>query len=256
MIQSNSTTSVCVMAAFGPGRPWTGGLFYNSFHNLLSVDERIKLDLVVMDNSGPDEGGLRETLGALAVTTSGLVRRRIFLRDAAKVARARQNAGEVSGHIARLCNTMLDAVPSDADWIMWIEPDVEVPAPAASGTVLSRLIADATPNTAIVGCPIHSRQGRYVMVYRAASIEPWGLNNNLPMLRRGVEDVDCVSMGLTLIRASAVRGFRFSVISNFDGSGGPGHDFSLMRDVRVRGLRVLCDWSIQPRHFDTPERWV
>ncbi|HRU04344.1 MAG TPA: hypothetical protein P5137_01055 [Candidatus Brocadiia bacterium] len=288
-------TRVCVLAAFGPGRPWLGSLFYNSFYNLLSVGERIELDVVVMDNSGPEEGGLWESLTALASSESRLLRRRSFLRDTTHVDRQRDGAVAVSGHVARLKNAMLDAVPADTDWVLSVEPDVEVPArgegrragtccgsppPAGSQrvpgtaphgkgqpvgstdegepTILRQLLdaAQAVPEIGVLGCPIRSRQSRHVMVYLCASLDPWRLDRGAQLRRAGVEAVDSVSLGLTLIRASILRGFRFSATPNSDGSGGAGHEWSLMKHARLLGWQVCCHWDIQPRHFDTPERWV
>ena len=239
--------SLSIMTAFGPGRPWLAGLWRESLDRIGLTPELTRL--VVMDNTG-DPATRRRIVEAIRARPWA---QRVLLSEAHTVDRKRGGARAVADHLAGLCNRMA-AATGDAEWVLSLEPDVAPPRGAAA-----RLLAHVSPEehgVAVIGCPIRSRQRGHVMVYLAKSLDPWRLDRTRKPDGSGIEDVDSVCMGFTLIRGDLLRGVRLAGSPNRDGSGGHGHEWSLMKQARLGGARVLCDWSVRPRHYRTPDRWV
>jgi len=125
-------------------------------------------------------------------------------------------------------------------------------------SALVKTLEERDKTTGIVGAPLLGRHGGHVMVYRNKSIVPtYSIDRRrLYTNHDGVKEVGSVSLGLTAIRAEVARACDWAGCPNPDGTGGNGHEWSLMRHCALLEIKVLCNWDIRPKHHKTADEFL
>jgi len=157
-----------------------------------------------------------------------------------------RSAPIMAQHMANLWNIAINAGLADScQWVWSLEDDV-----APEPNTLQRMLAAAQPGVGIVTIGLRSRQG-HLMVYPIKSVDPFAIDRKRKYKKQsGVGEVGSCHVGCTLIRADLLRNFRFTATPN-NGSGGYGHEWSLMKACHLRQLKIVCDWDIAATHHDT-----
>lgn len=110
-------------------------------------------------------------------------------------------------------------------------------------------------NPAVMGCPILGRGTGHLMVYELKQTIPFNIDRKFraKQAKEQISEVGSVSLGLCSIRSDIAKSCQWTGNPNPDGTGGNGHEWSLMRYCAVLKEKIFCNWKIRPRHYMTSD---
>jgi glycosyltransferase involved in cell wall biosynthesis len=225
-----TSPTVCVFTPFSRGREHNLSRW---LHCVEKSGEKISGYVFALDNNRQDVVTLAKRLNAKIINLPALPEN--------------HTSAELSTHLANAWNLALPELRK-FDYVLSLEDDV-FPADGFLSKLL--LSATSTPVIAAAGVAVKSRHGNYRMAYRAKSLEPFVLNL-VPLLDHRTAAIDSISTSCTLIRLNSIdENFHLTGqpnVSNDQPSGPYGHEFSLMKHLRIRNYGIVADWTIDCEH--------
>lgn len=246
---------VAVVTRFGHGRSYETGIWNMALDRLGLPFERTRV--VVMDNTCE-----RETSERLCQILEGkpFSQWAIFKDWTYKQPKEHRHDEEHVLNQVRFMNRLVSAT-NDSQYILTLDSDILPPTKAELNGVSAydMLKSRMEPDVAVVGTPALSRwaENPKPSVYTVDRIEPWGKLSFFPAQPKGIVSVvNAFGMACTLWRGDPIRKYGFRQVPNCHATSTLGMEWYAYKMFHLDGFRLLCDWSIRPRHYKTETEYV
>jgi len=237
-----SSIKYTFFTALGPGRPEALGVWSDTIRRIPSdLTEQCRY-IVIVDSKEIDNADVIKVMKECRIPDYAV----LYSDPLDGKPGAKEIANHLAGHWRRI-KYLLEGL------VISLEHDIEANADDFKA-LISR--AESYRKAGVVGCPILGRGRGHLMVYETKSITPkFDIDRKRRVEKKGdYQEVGSVSLGLTAIKSGVAKACQWSGTPNPDGTGGYGHEWSLMRHCHLMGNRVICDWTIRPVHVNGTDR--